>query len=115
MHPHNFKNTNLVVISGLSTTASEIGGNYNIGVTTSKFVVTGVGTTSSGISTVGVTGIVTYFNVSGESFGLQVVGNYGTGKSHLMSLVSLIAENGELLELVQEEWFFHLWKCENHL
>ncbi len=43
------------------------------------------------------------YHVSGESFGLQVVGNYGTGKSHLMSLVSLIAENEELLELVQEE------------
>ena len=43
------------------------------------------------------------YNLNGESFGLQVVGNYGTGKSHLMSLVSLIAENGDLLELVQEE------------
>lgn len=43
------------------------------------------------------------FNFSGESFGLQVVGNYGTGKSHLMSLVSLIAENGELIDLVQED------------
>ena len=43
------------------------------------------------------------YNITGESFGLQVVGNYGTGKSHLMSLVSLIAENGELLDLVQEE------------
>src|SRR5690554_5065115 len=43
------------------------------------------------------------FNSSGETFGLQVVGNYGTGKSHLMSLVSLIAENGELIELVKEE------------
>ena len=43
------------------------------------------------------------FETSGESFGLQVVGNYGTGKSHLMSLVSLIAENAELLPLVQEE------------
>jgi hypothetical protein len=43
------------------------------------------------------------FNFSGESFGIQVVGNYGTGKSHLMSLVSLIAENGDLLELVKED------------
>ena len=43
------------------------------------------------------------FEATGESFGLQVVGNYGTGKSHLMSLVSLIAENAELLPLVQEE------------
>ena len=37
------------------------------------------------------------FNLTGESFGLQVVGHYGTGKSHLMSLVSLIAENADLL------------------
>jgi hypothetical protein len=43
------------------------------------------------------------FTYSGESFGLQVVGNYGTGKSHLMSLVSLIAEHNELIDLVQEE------------
>ncbi|MGB3344281.1 MAG: DUF6079 family protein [Aequorivita sp.] len=42
------------------------------------------------------------FSQSGESFGLQVVGNYGTGKSHLMSLVSLIAEDGSLLDLVTE-------------
>ena len=35
-----------------------------------------------------------------ESFGIQVVGNYGTGKSHLMSLVSLIAEDENLLDLV---------------
>jgi hypothetical protein len=43
------------------------------------------------------------FSIIGEAFGIQVVGNYGTGKSHLMSLVSLIAENGELIDLVQEE------------
>ena len=55
-----------IVISGLSTTSSEIGGYYNVGVITSKFVVTGVGTTSSGISTVGVTGFVTHFSVSGD-------------------------------------------------
>src|SRR5690554_4219485 len=42
------------------------------------------------------------FTESGESFGLQVVGNYGTGKSHLMSLVSLIAEDKSLLDLVNE-------------
>ncbi len=38
-----------------------------------------------------------------ESFGLQIVGNYGTGKSHLMSLISLIAENIDLIELITEE------------
>jgi hypothetical protein len=42
-------------------------------------------------------------NYVGESFGLHVVGNYGTGKSHLMSLVSLIAENADLVELVNSE------------
>lgn len=43
------------------------------------------------------------YSYTGESFGLQVVGNYGTGKSHLMSLVSLIAEEESLIELVTEE------------
>ena len=49
------------------------------------------------------------YNRSGDAFGMQVVGNYGTGKSHLMSLVSLIAEDPDLLELVQED------KCKNDL
>jgi hypothetical protein len=43
------------------------------------------------------------FTRTGESFGLQVVGNYGTGKTHLMSLVSLIAENEKLLDLVSDD------------
>ncbi|HLS12761.1 MAG TPA: DUF6079 family protein [Flavobacteriaceae bacterium] len=42
------------------------------------------------------------FTQTEESFGLQVVGNYGTGKSHLMSLVSLIAEDESLLEYVSD-------------
>ncbi len=37
---------------------------------------------------------------SEDSGGLFVVGNYGTGKSHLMSLLSAIAEHGELAEQV---------------
>ena len=32
--------------------------------------------------------------------GIQIIGNYGTGKSHLMSLVSLIAENSGYLDKV---------------
>jgi hypothetical protein len=43
------------------------------------------------------------FNQSGETFGIQVVGNYGTGKSHLMSLVSLIAENESLIDFLNDE------------
>lgn len=38
-----------------------------------------------------------------DTFGLQIVGNYGTGKSHLMSLFSLVAEDANLLSLVKSE------------
>ena len=38
------------------------------------------------------------FESISDAFGLQIVGNYGTGKSHLMSLVSLIAEDATLLQ-----------------
>ncbi len=43
------------------------------------------------------------YSSTNESFGIQVVGNYGTGKSHLMSLVSLVAENAQLLNLVSSD------------
>jgi energy-coupling factor transporter ATP-binding protein EcfA2 len=43
------------------------------------------------------------YSKQGETFGIQVVGNYGTGKTHLMSLISLIAEKEELLDLVNDE------------
>lgn len=43
------------------------------------------------------------YSASYETYGLQIVGNYGTGKSHLMSLFSLIAENEEYLPLVQND------------
>ncbi len=35
-----------------------------------------------------------------DNKGLLIVGNYGTGKSHLLSVLSSIAENGDLLPLV---------------
>ena len=35
-----------------------------------------------------------------ETRGIQVVGNYGTGKSHLMSLFSIIAEDAHYLEFL---------------
>lgn len=38
-----------------------------------------------------------------DTFGLQIVGNYGTGKSHLMSLFTLIAENPDYLSLVSND------------
>jgi hypothetical protein len=38
-----------------------------------------------------------------ETKGIQIVGSYGTGKSHLMSLVSSIAENSALIDKLQDE------------
>lgn len=42
-------------------------------------------------------------NATTETKGIQIVGNYGTGKSHLMSLFSIIAENSDYLSMVQSE------------
>ncbi|MDD4157469.1 MAG: DUF6079 family protein, partial [Candidatus Cloacimonetes bacterium] len=38
-----------------------------------------------------------------ETKGIQIVGSYGTGKSHLMTLVSCIAEESELLPLLSNQ------------
>jgi len=40
---------------------------------------------------------------SNETSGIQIVGSYGTGKSHLMSFVSAIAENADLVPFIQNE------------
>ena len=37
-----------------------------------------------------------------DNKGLLIVGNYGTGKSHLLSVLSTIAENAELLSLITD-------------
>ena len=37
-----------------------------------------------------------------DTKGLLVVGNYGTGKSHLMALISAVAERGELRDLLRD-------------
>lgn len=41
------------------------------------------------------------FDEAVDHMGLLVVGNYGTGKSHLMSVLSLIAENAAYVSLIQ--------------
>ena len=43
------------------------------------------------------------YTASYDTYGLQIVGNYGTGKSHLMSLFSLIAEDEQYLPLVKSD------------
>ena len=56
----NLKNNTKVRVGGLTTTTSFLEGAYNIGVSSSKLVLT------QGIGTVTATGIVTFFNISGN-------------------------------------------------
>jgi len=65
-NPHNFKKFDNIVISGLSTTSSKIGGFYSAGISSNRLTIVGVGTLSSGIGSVGVTGIVTHVRVTGN-------------------------------------------------
>ena len=57
-NPRNFKKFNRVLVTGLSTTSSKIGGSYPVGVSSNNTLV-GVGTTSGGVGNVSATGIVT--------------------------------------------------------
>ncbi|GAB6063715.1 DUF6079 family protein [Deferrisoma palaeochoriense] len=43
------------------------------------------------------------FDQPADNKGLLIVGNYGTGKSHLMSVISAICENAELVSAVGNE------------
>ena len=43
------------------------------------------------------------FDEPADNKGFLVVGNYGTGKSHLMSVISAVAERGDLLEALTNE------------
>ena len=65
-YPHNFYNTELLTVSGLSTTSSKIGGTYNIGVSTNTWSLTGVGDTTISVDAVSATGIVTFLNIAGN-------------------------------------------------
>ena len=58
--PHNLLNLDLVNISGINTFSSNLEGSYAVGIRTSVFNIL------AGIGTIGATGIVTYFNVSGN-------------------------------------------------
>ena len=65
-NPHNFKPLDIVSISGLSTTSSGIEGFYNVGIKTNRLRIAGIGTTGVAIGNTNITGIVTYFRVSGD-------------------------------------------------
>jgi len=45
------------------------------------------------------------FEQPADNRGLLIVGNYGTGKSHLMSVISSVAEHGELCQLLNHAGF----------
>ena len=65
-NPHNFKNFDVVTISGLSTTSSKIEGSYSVGIQSNRLAFAGVGTTGVAIGATSVTGIVTFFKVTGD-------------------------------------------------
>lgn len=44
-----------------------------------------------------------------KSRGLFIVGNYGTGKSHLMSIITSVAEHEDLLDRVKNEPVRNAW------
>ena len=71
VEPHQWIENDIIEVTGLSTTSSEIGGIYNIGVTSTRLSITGVGTTAVAIGTDGSTGIVTHISVRGDLSKLQ--------------------------------------------
>jgi len=84
--PHRWVNRDIITITGLSTTSSEIGGVYNAGITSTRLTVTGVGTTAVAIGTDGTTGIVTHINVRGDLSKLQSNDLLGIGTETLKLL-----------------------------
>ena len=45
------------------------------------------------------------YTTTADTFGLQIVGNYGTGKSHLMSVISAVATDADNLQYLQNQKF----------
>ena len=65
-NPHEFQNQDIITISGISTTTTKIEGSYKANVKNNVLFVVGLGTDVSGIQSSTSTGLVTYFNVSGD-------------------------------------------------
>jgi len=58
--PHNLTNNDLISLSGINTSSKYLQNSFNIGVKTERLIL------NTGIGTEGTTGIVTYFNISGN-------------------------------------------------
>ena len=65
-NPHPIKKDEIVVLSGLSTTSSQLEGSYNAGINIDAFAMIGIGTTTVSIGSIAVSGIVTFFNIGGN-------------------------------------------------
>ena len=65
-NPHKFNDQDVISLSGLSTTSVQIEGTGEVGVTSNRLFVAGIGTTAIAIGDTSVTGLATYFNVRGE-------------------------------------------------
>ena len=61
-----WRNNDIINVTGLSTTSSNLEGTYNVGISSNKLFLAGVGTTAVAIGTDGATGIVTHFDVWGD-------------------------------------------------
>ena len=64
--PINWVNTDIISVSGLSTTSSKIEGVYVAGISSNSLSLAGIGTTAVAIGTDGATGIVTHIDVYGD-------------------------------------------------
>jgi len=73
--PHNLKPLDIVSVGAVSTTTSKIEGKYSIGVLNESFSLTGIGTIGVAIGSTSVTGIVTFFNISSNLIGSNIVPN----------------------------------------
>ena len=74
--PHTFNNLDFIDITGVSKISTNIEGSREIGVSSETFKLVGSGTTSNiAIGTTAVTGIVTYFSVSGSLVGTTIKPN----------------------------------------
>ena len=65
-NPHNISNFDTISVSGVSTTAADLEGIYAAGIGTNVFKIAGVGISTNGVGTVSYTGLVTYFNLTGN-------------------------------------------------
>ncbi len=94
-NPHEFQNLDVIRITGLSTNASGIEGTYTVGISSNVLRLAGVGTTAVAIGTEGVTGLVTYFSVTGDILNTKVNDVLGIG-TEKVKVLNVDFENSRL-------------------